>query len=117
MRSGADNRPGSLLRFRRVSEGGGVFHKDSGTYEHGFGAELHDKRGIGWSGNSAGRKIRDRQLPFSSDDLDQLIGRLMLFRLGEQFLFTEHGENFHLLNNLTNVLDRMNHVAGTGLTL
>ena len=112
-----DAGPRSLLSFGRVGEGGGIFHEDSGTDEHGFGSQLHDQRRIGGGGNSAGRKIRHRQLPFSGHDLYQLIGRLMFFGFCEKFFFTEHGEDLHLLHDLTHVLDGMDHVTSAGFTL
>src|SRR5712692_11817558 len=41
----------------------------------------------------------------------------MLFGFGIEFFLAEHGENLHLLHDLTDVLDGMDDVAGPGFAL
>src|SRR5579864_947591 len=100
MRGGLDDGSGALLRFEWIGERGGVFHEDAAAYEDGFGAELHYERRVGGGGDSSGREIWHGELPCFGDDADQFIRGLMFFRLGVEFFFAKHGEDFHLLNNL-----------------
>ncbi len=41
----------------------------------------------------------------------------MLFGFGVEFFFAEHGENFHLLHDLADVLDGVDDVSGAGFAL
>ena len=75
------------------------------------------KRRVGGSRNSSGGEIRDGKLPCFGDDADQFVGCAVFFGLGVEFFFAEHGENFHLLHDLANVLDGVNYVAGAGFAL
>src|ERR1035437_9623275 len=59
-------------------------------------------------------EIWDGKLPCFGDDADQLVRGLMLFGFGVKFFFAEDGENFHLLDDLADVLDGVDYVAGAG---
>ena len=41
----------------------------------------------------------------------------MFLRFSVKFFFSKHGQDLHLLHDLTHVLDGMHHVAGTGFAL
>ena len=62
-------------------------------------------------------KFGTGQLPFLGDHADQFVGRLVLFRFGIQLFFAEHGEDLHLLHDLADVLDGVDHVSGAGFAL
>src|SRR5580704_2251943 len=117
MRCGFDDGTGAFLGFDRVGEGGRVFHEDAAAYKDRFGSELHDQARIRWRRDASGGEIRDGQLPCFSDDPDQFVRSLVLFRLGVEFLFAEDGEYLHLLNDLADVLDGVHDVTGAGFSL
>src|SRR6202021_3750685 len=50
-------------------------------------------------------------------DLYQFIRCAVFFGFGVEFLFAKDGEDFHLLHDLADVLDGVDHVAGAGLAL
>src|SRR6266705_288050 len=108
---------GALLGFDRVSELGGVLHENAGADEYGFRTQLHDERSIRRRSDSAGRKIRDGQLPFLGHNADQFVRRAVLFGFGVELFLAEHGEDFHFLHDLADVLDGMHDVAGAGFAL
>src|ERR1700716_1709840 len=117
MGGGFDDGAGAFFGFLRVGEGGGIFHEDAAADEDGFGAELHDEGGVGGGGDASSGEIGDGELAGSGDHLYQLVGRGVLFGFGVEFFFAEDGEDFHLLNNLADVLDGVDYVAGAGLPL
>ncbi len=94
-----------------------VFHEDAAAYEDGFGAELHDQAGVGGGGDASGGEIWDRELAGFRDHAHQFVGRAVLLGFGVKLFFAEDGKDLHLLHNLADVLDRVDHVAGAGLTL
>ena len=73
--------------------------------------------GVGGGGDASGGEIWDGKLPCFGDHPDQFVGRAVLFGFGVEFFFAEDGEDFHLLHDLADVLDGVDHVAGAGLTL
>jgi len=117
MRGGLNDGAGALGGFLGIGELGGVLHKDAAADEDGFGSELHDERGVGGSGDASGGKVGDGEMPVAGDHLNKFVGSLVLFRFGVEFLVAEHGEDFHLLDDLADVLDGVDDVAGAGLSL
>src|SRR4029077_5153430 len=117
MGGGSDEGAGALFGFLRVGEGGGIFHEDAAADEDGFGSELHDERRVGGGGDASGGEIWDGKLAGFGDHLYPFVGRAVLFGFGVEFFFAENGENLHLLHDLADVLDGVDHVAGAGFPL
>src|SRR3984957_16252170 len=107
----------ALLGFDRIGEGGGIFHEDAAADEYCFGTELHDQRGVGGGGDASGGEIWDGELPCFGYQLDQFIRGAVFFGFGVELFFAEHGEDFHLLHDLADVLDGVDYVSGAGLAL
>ena len=84
------------------------------AYEHRLGSKLHYKRGVGGGGDSSGGEIWDGEFPIARDHFDQLVGSAVFFGFGVEFFFAQHGENSHLLHDLANVADGVDHVSGAG---
>src|ERR1700688_1924028 len=117
MRGGFDYRAGALFGFGGIGKGGAVFHEDTGANEYGFGAQLHHQGGVGGGGDASGGEIGDGELAGFRDHLYQFVGGGVLFGFGVEFFFAKDGEDFHLLHDLADVLDRVDDVAGAGLPL
>src|SRR6202166_2228533 len=112
MRRGLDDGAGALFGFDRIGERGGIFHEDAAAYKDSFSSKLHDERSVGRRGNSPRGEIRHGELTCFRNHPDEFVRRAVLFGLGVEFFFAEDGENFHLLHDLADVLDRVYNVAG-----
>src|ERR1700690_800873 len=117
MSGGADDGFGAALGVGGRGEGGGIVHEDSAADEDGFGAELHDQGGVGGGGDASGAEVGDGELAFFRHPGDEFIRSLQLFGFAKQFAFAEDSKNFHVLNNLADVLDGVDDVSGAGFAL
>ena len=62
-------------------------------------------------------KFGTGSFPAFATMLDQFVGGAVLFGFGVEFFFAEHREDLHFLNNLADVLDGVDYVAGAGFAL
>ncbi len=116
MGGGLDDGAGAFGGFFGVGEGGRVFHEDAGANEDGFGAELHDQAGVGGGGDASGAEVGNGELAGFRNHFDQFVGRAVFFGFGVELFFAEDGEDAHFLDDLADVFDGVNYVAGAGLT-
>src|ERR1019366_5667282 len=91
--------------------------EDAGADEDGLGAELHDERGVGGSGDATGGGVGHGELTVPGDPFDALKRRGQgLGGLVELFL-AEDGELLHLFDDGADVANGFDDIAGAGFAL
>src|ERR1019366_8046761 len=108
--------PGGLHDGFGARGGVGGF-EDAGADEDGLGAELHDERGVGGSGDATGGEVGHGQLAVLCHPFDQLKRRGQGLGVLVEFFLAEHGELLHLFDDGADVADGFDDVAGAGFAL
>ena len=79
--------------------------------------ELHDERRVGRGRDPAGDEVDDRQPAVGRDLLDELVRRLELLRRDEQLVLAHPLELADLAEDVAQLADGLDDVAGPGLAL
>ncbi len=79
--------------------------------EDSFGAELHDERGVGRSGDAAGGEVGHGEFAVFGDPFDEFERGLQILGGVHKFFFAEHGELLHLFNDGADVANGFDDVA------
>src|SRR3954451_7363506 len=117
---------GDLLRVveerRRLDDGVGhpgriLALEDARPDEDALRTELHHERGVGRGADPAGDEVDDRQLAVGGDVPDQLVRSAEVLCGDEQLILAHRTEAPDLGEDVTELADRLDDVAGARLAL
>ena len=91
--------------------------EDARAHEHALGAQLHHERGVGRSGDAAGREVDHRELAVLGHPGDQFVRGLQVLGGAVELVLAQDGQRAHLAHDGAHVPHRLDDVAGAGLAL